>query len=82
MTCTSGKRLYADESLAIDALIEAHIQFEFRPGGGPVTIYHCDECGHYHLTSKGIMHERLAKMLTDGTIAKLKEANRWHSKFR
>jgi hypothetical protein len=82
MTCPTGKRLYASESLAIDALIEAHIQFEFRPGKGPVTVYQCEECGQYHLTSKGKINDRLEKMLADGTIAKLKEANRWHSKFR
>jgi hypothetical protein len=80
--CATGKRAYHSEQLAEDALIEAHIHFDYRAGGGPVTVYQCDECGEYHLTSRGSMNARLAQQLANGTIQKQKEAGRWQSKFK
>jgi len=78
----TGKRLYISKQLAEDALIEAHIHFDYRAGGGPVAVYHCDECGDYHLTSRGPMNERLAEQLADGTIQRQKEASQWQGKFK
>jgi hypothetical protein len=80
--CTTGKRVYISEQLAEDALIEAHINFDYRTGGGPLAVYRCEDCGNYHLTSQGIMNPRLAKQLANGTITKQKEAGRWQSKFK
>ncbi len=80
--CPTGKRLYPSEPLAEDALIEAHIHFDYRAGGGPVAVYKCDECGEYHLTSRGPMNTQLAKKLADGTVKIQKEAGLWQSKFK
>ncbi len=80
--CISGKRIYHLHQLAEDALIEAHIHFEYKSDGGPIAVYQCDECGDYHLTSRGPMNERLAGLLKDGTIKREKEAGRWQSKFK
>ncbi len=80
--CHTGKRLYHTEQLAEDALIEAHIHFDYRSGGGPVAVYQCDECGEFHLTSREPMNARLAQQLKDGTIQKQKEASRWQNKFK
>ncbi len=80
--CSTGKRLYYSEQLAEDALIEAHIHFDYRAGGGPVAVYRCEDCGDYHLTSRGPMNIRLAEQLTNGTIKRLREASRWQSKFK
>lgn len=80
--CTTGKRLYSNEQLAEDALIEAHIHFDYRSGGGPVAVYQCEECGNYHLTSQGAMNPRLSQQLANGVINKQKEAGRWQSKFK
>lgn len=80
--CPTGKRLYHSEQLAEDALIEAHIHFDYPAGGGPVAVYQCDECGEYHLTSRRPMNARLALQLADGSIQKQKEAGRWQSKFK
>lgn len=80
--CGTGKRLYPSQQLAEEALIESHIHFEHRAGDGPVTVYQCEDCGEYHLTSRGPMNERLAKQLADGTIGRLKEANLWKNKFK
>lgn len=80
--CPTGKRLYLSEQLAEDALIEAHVHFNYRSGSGPVAVYRCEDCGDYHLTSQGPMNTRLSQLLTNGTIKKQKEAARWQGKFK
>lgn len=80
--CSSGKRAYGSESLAVEALIEAHIQFNYRSGNGPMSIYQCDECGQYHLTSKGLMNDRLAAALKDGSIARQRAVVQWQERFK
>lgn len=82
MKCISGKRAYVSEQLATDALLEAHIQFEYRTGTGPVTFYKCEDCGNFHLTSQGAMHARLTEALANGTIQKQKAAADWGNKFK
>jgi len=79
--CVTGKRLYQSSQLAEEALIEAHIRFDYRTGEGPVAVYLCDDCGEYHLTSRGPMNSHLAALIANGAIKKQKEANRWQSKF-
>ena len=69
-SCPSQKKMYPSESVAIDALIEARTHFEFKLNQGPVAVYLCDDCSHYHLTSQGNMNTRLAKYLNDGTLNK------------
>jgi ABC-type ATPase with predicted acetyltransferase domain len=80
--CPTGKRLYLSEQLAEDALIEAHVHFDYRSGSGPVAVYRCEDCGNYHLTSQGPMNTRLSQLLAKGTIKKQKEAARWQGKFK
>jgi nuclear transport factor 2 (NTF2) superfamily protein len=73
-----GKRAYNSESLALDALIEAKIRFEQNTS---VTVYQCQDCGEWHLTSKGLMHPRLEAALRDGSIAKDRRAFHWQRKL-
>lgn len=80
--CVSGKKMYATTELAEDVLIEAHTRFEYGPNGGPVAVYQCEDCGHFHLTSRGPMNERLLKALADGKIERQKEADRWVNKLK
>ena len=80
--CVSRKKSYASESLAIDALIEARIQFDYAAGYGPVAVYRCEDCGQYHLTSRGPQNEKLTAQLNSGKIQQQKEANRWLEKFK
>ena len=82
MKCSSGKRQYPSEIVAEEALIEAHIQFDYRSGNGPVAVYKCEDCGLYHLTSKGTMNPRLAQLMTEGKIKKQKQAQNWERKWR
>lgn len=80
--CISGKRVYPSEQIAEEVLIDAWTRYHYNSDEGPVAVYKCDDCGQYHLTSKGPMNERLAKALADGKISKQKEARHWEEKFR
>ncbi len=74
--------MYASQEVAEDVLIEAQTRFDYRPNSGPIAVYQCEDCGQFHLTSKGPMNERLAKALAEGAIKRQKEANRWLDKFK
>lgn len=80
--CITHKKCYATQALAEDALIEAHIQFDYASGHGPVAVYKCDDCGEYHLTSRGPQNEKLSSYLKDGHIQRQKEANRWLDRLK
>jgi len=81
-SCPTGKKAFASLEVAEDVLIETWSRFEFAPNQGPIAVYKCDDCGYYHLTSQGILNEKLKKKLEDGSIARQKEANRWLDKFK
>lgn len=80
--CISGKRMYSSQEVAEDVLIEAWTRFDYSPGKGPVAVYQCEDCGHFHLTSKGTMNQRLLQALEEGRIQRQKEADRWMDKLR
>lgn len=80
--CATGKRVYASQEMAEEVLIEAWTRYEYKGNQGPIAVYRCDDCGQYHLTSRGPMNERLAAALADGRISKQKEARRWEDKFK
>jgi hypothetical protein len=82
MGCVSGKRMYTTREVAEDVLIETRTRFEYGPDSGPVAVYQCEDCGHFHLTSKGPMNEKLTQALADGKIQRQKEADRWLAKLR
>lgn len=75
----SNKRSYSTENLAIDALIEARIRFS---NNSAVTVYTCDTCGDWHLTSQGQMHPKLNEALKTGDIKKEQDAFFWHNKLK
>lgn len=80
--CVSGKKIYPTQQVAEEALIGAHTQFDYSKGNGPVSVYLCEDCGNYHLTSRGSMNERLAQLLKDGKIDRQKEAYQWEDKLK
>lgn len=80
--CISHKKTYPTREAAEDALIDARTNFEYAPGQGPVGVYPCEDCGNFHLTSKGPINDKLAKHLADGKIKLQKEANRWLGKMK
>ncbi len=77
--CVSFKRAYSTETIAVDALIEARTRFA---DNSAVTVYQCDDCGEWHLTSQGDINPQLRKSLRDGTIRRNKEAMDWQRKLR
>lgn len=70
------------QEIAEDALIEAHSQFHYKENGGPVAVYRCEDCGYYHLTSKGPVSPRLQQMVKNGKIKLQREANHWLQKLK
>ncbi len=80
--CSYGKRSYSSEAIAVEALIEAHVHFNYGKRSGPVAVYQCDECGQFHLTSTGTINEKLQQYLADGTLEKLRRARVWSDKWK
>lgn len=80
--CSSGKRMYASQRVAEDELIEAWTRYDYPPGTGPIAVYRCEDCGNYHLTSKGPINERLHEVIASGRIQRQKEADRWSDKWK
>ena len=80
--CVTNKKVYLREDIAVEALIEAHMHFNYGKGSGPLAVYKCEDCGNYHLTSKGSMNEKLASYLKEGKIERAVEAERWAKKFK
>ena len=80
-SCPSGKRAFVTEVQAEEALIDTRT----RRGDdrqGPVGVYRCEDCGQFHLTSKGPMNARLAQYIKDGKLKLNQEANRWLGKLK
>jgi hypothetical protein len=73
--------MYPSEIIAEEALISAWIAYSYTKGNGPIGVYLCADCGSYHLTSKGVMNQKLAEQLTSGKIQQNKEANKWLDKI-
>jgi len=80
--CKSGKQVYPDESLAVEALLEVWGRTDFRSGEGPKTVYCCEECGSWHFTSKGAMHPRLDTFTRSPEFALRRKAAEWEDRFR
>jgi hypothetical protein len=80
--CVSGKRVYLTAEIAEDVLIETRTKFDYASNNGPIAIYRCDDCGYYHLTSKGKMNDKLAEQFSSGKIKRQKEADDWLKKFK
>lgn len=81
-TCRTGKRVFVTEQLAEEALIAAHGFYSYAKGKGPVGVYACEECGHFHLTSKGEVNPRLAAALKSGDLRREQQASQWLHKVK
>ena len=77
-TCSTHKKVYQTLETAEDALIEVYTNFN----RGPIAVYKCEDCGYYHLTSQGVMNEKLASHLATGKIKQQQEANEWASRLK
>jgi len=80
--CITHKKVYLTEAIAEDALIEARTHYNYAAGQGPVSVYRCDDCGYYHLTSQGTLNQKLSLYMRSGKIDREKEANAWLKKIK
>lgn len=80
-SCPSGKRAFVTEVQAEEALIDTRTR-GVDERQGPVGVYRCDDCGQFHLTSKGPMNARLAQYIKDGKLKLNQEAERWKSRMK
>jgi len=80
--CPSKKKTYLTESLAEEALLEARSTYDYGKGSAPIAVYRCEDCGYFHLTSKGTLNAKLDKHLKEGKITLQKEANHWLAKLK
>lgn len=80
--CVSGKRMYPSQEVAEEVLIESWTRYHYSGGNGPISVYQCDDCGQFHLTSRGIMNKKLADALQNGKVDRQKEANKWAERFK
>lgn len=80
--CSSGKRIYPSQEVAEEVLIESWTRYNYADGHGPVAVYQCEDCGRFHLTSRGPMNEKLSRAISDGKVSRQKEANKWAEKLK
>ncbi len=82
MKCPSGKRSYETPEEAEEALIGTRINFHHENTSGPINIYKCEDCGEWHLTSRGTVNELLQ---SDEVLRKIKlerESREWERRLR
>lgn len=70
--CVTGKNCYDSKELATEALIQNRIRNRHRDGSGPINIYKCKDCDHWHFTSKG----EIADFLKEPDVIKRIEKER------
>lgn len=75
--CVSGKRAYEKQEDAEDALIRSRINSGEH---GAKNIYLCDDCGHWHLTSKGPLSDLIDKYARE--IQRARTGEFWKDRFR
>jgi hypothetical protein len=80
--CVTGKRSYDSRAAAEEALIDHRIQFNHRPGSGPINVYQCSDCGNWHFTSKGMINPLLNDARVKDRIEREQQARKWEDKFR
>lgn len=68
--------------MAEEALLDLWTKNEYVPGHAPITIYKCEDCREFHLTSRGPMNERLCEAIKSGKIKLQREANRWVNRLK
>ncbi len=81
-TCVTGKKVYENESIAIEALIQHHIMNEFGEKEGPINVYSCLECGNWHFTSKGPKNDIFEDVEVVQRIKKERLAFQWERKLK
>ena len=79
--CPSHKNEYYSQVLAEEALIDLHARNNYATGEGPVNVYLCNACHHWHLTSTGGLNSELLEQIKNGELKKKQRAFQWESKL-
>lgn len=74
--------MFATAELAEDILIELWTKNEYADSSAPIAVYKCEDCGYYHLTSRGPINPRLSAFIASEKYKIMKEANRWLDKWK
>ena len=82
MNCSTGKRCFEQESLALEALIQNHAFNNYSSNEGPINVYECPQCGCWHFTSKGNKHSIFEDSGVSERIKRERVANYWERKLR
>lgn len=80
-TCQTHKNQYYSQALAEEALIDLHARNNYPKGEGPMNVYMCDYCHHWHLTSSGNLNEHLKEQMENGELQKKQTAHQWENKI-
>jgi hypothetical protein len=78
MRCSTGKNGYYTEAEVQEALIRSHIRFVKAASN----YYQCNDCGEYHLTSKGEPHPILDDPTVQQRIKQERLSQDWEGRFR
>jgi len=73
MGCSTGKNGYYREAEAQEALIRSHIRYLTAAK----SYYLCNDCGEYHLTSQGELHESLNDPKVKERIKRERQEQEW-----
>ena len=78
MSCSTGKSCYFTEEEVREALIRSQIRFLKAASN----YYQCNDCGEYHLTSRGGQHPVLSEPAVQKRIKQERQSQDWEERFR
>lgn len=79
MSCPTHKKLYPSEHIAEEALIQARIRFDSNTA---ISVYQCNDCNSWHLSSKGDMNPKLKEAIKSGKLDQEKKNLDWEERYR
>ncbi|MFK7952491.1 MAG: hypothetical protein AB8B73_06565 [Ekhidna sp.] len=82
MKCVTGKTVYETAEIAEEALIQNHIRNNHRVGSGPINIYECRDCHHWHFTSQGNLNQQLENPEVIQRIKQERRVREWEFKLK
>lgn len=82
MGCVTGKKMFPSRELAEEALIAARTIYKVRESSGPQSVYLCNDCGEWHLTSRNAPDSPVNNPETKERISRQVESDFWEQKFK
>lgn len=79
MSCPTHKKCYPTEQIAEEALIQARIRFDSNTAS---SVYQCEDCGEWHMSSKGELNAKLKQAIDSGELENEKKKLDWEERYR